>query len=141
MRLHTQNPGPAFPGGTRTQIASNEVYIANQSGTILTVPLVVTLPAGTGELIMEVFTPNGQLAFNSFLIGSNAAGQTGASYISAAECAITTPIDLASVGFPNMHMILNVNGACATATPTPVTISGTVIYCTNPAIPRCRVRR
>ena len=82
VRLHTQTTG-IFPGGTRTQIATTTVNVTNQMATVLNVPLVATVPAGTTELIMEVFTPNGQApANNSFFIGSNAAAQTGPSYIS-----------------------------------------------------------
>ena len=40
---------------------------------------------------MEVFTPNGATAMNEFFIGSNAAAETGPSYISAADCGIPTP--------------------------------------------------
>ena len=40
---------------------------------------------------MEVFTPDGQATGNLFFIGSNAAAETGPSYLSAADCGITTP--------------------------------------------------
>ena len=120
VRLHTQTTG-TFPGGTRTQIATTTVNVVNQMATVLNVPLVVTVPAGTTELIMEVFTPNGQApANNSFFIGSNAAAQTGPSYISATACGLTTPTDVSTIGFPNMHIVLNVNGVCG-PTPTPGT--------------------
>ena len=129
VRLYTQTTG-TFPGGTRTQIATTTVNVANQTATVLNVPLAVTVPAGTTELIMEVFTPNGQApANNSFFIGSNAAAQTGPSYISAAACALPTPVTTASIGFPNMHIVMNINGSCA-----PISISGTVIYCSNPTL-------
>ena len=91
VRLHRQTTG-IFPGGTRTQIATATVNVVNQMATVLNVPLMVTVPAGTTELIMEVFTPNGQAPVNnSFFIGSNAALQTGSSYISAQGCGLTTP--------------------------------------------------
>lgn len=135
VRLYTQNAGPVFPGGTRTQIASQEIFVANQTATLVTVPMMVTVPAGTTELIMEVFTPDGQLSFNEFFIGSNALGQDAASFISAVDCGIASPTDVASIGFPNMHLIFDVNGACATPTPSAVPISGTVIYCSNPSLP------
>ena len=118
VRLYTQTTG-TFPGGTRTQIATTTVNVVNQMATVLNVPLVTTVPAGTTELIMEVFTPNGQApANNSFFIGSNAAAQTGPSYISAMACAINTPTDVSTIGFPNMHIVFNVNGNCG-PTPTP----------------------
>ncbi len=134
IRLYIQTSG-TFPAGSRSLIASTELYLPNQSGTLLTVPLVVTVPAGTPQLIMEVYTPDGRLAFNRFLIGSNSSGQTAPSYFSATDCAVPTPTDLANVGFPNMHVILNVHGACATPTPTAVSISGAANYCSNPLMP------
>ena len=73
VRLHRQTSG-TFPGGTRTQIASTTVNVADQFRTVMNVPLAATVPAGTTELIMEVFTPDGQAPVNhSFFIGSNAA--------------------------------------------------------------------
>jgi hypothetical protein len=49
-------------------------------------------------------------AAGQFYIGANSAGQSGPSYISAPDCAVTNPTDLALFGFPNSHTVLNVNG-------------------------------
>ena len=90
------------------------------SGTVLNVPLVATVPAGTSELVMEVFTPNGQATGNFFFIGSNTAAETGPSYLSAADCGIATPTDTATIGFPDMNIVFNVLGSCVPGgTPTP----------------------
>ncbi|MEZ5028890.1 MAG: hypothetical protein R2765_08920 [Ferruginibacter sp.] len=61
-------------------------------------------------MIVELFTPSGQATGKSFFIGSNAAPQTGPSYLSAAACGVTSPTDVAAIGFPNMHIILNIGG-------------------------------
>lgn len=114
VRLYINNGG-AFPGGVRTQIATSTVNVMdNAAGTIFNVPLVATVPAGTSELVMEVFTPNGVAAGHSFFIGSNSAPQTGPSYVSAADCGNPTPIDTADLGVPNMHIVFNVFGSCST---------------------------
>jgi hypothetical protein len=113
VRLYT-NSGGTFPGGSRTQIASTSITVPDQMQTILNVPLAATVPAGTSELVMEVFTPSGQGAGNEFFIGSNNAAQTGPSYVSAAVCGNTTPTDTASLGRPDMHIVLNVHGNCNT---------------------------
>ena len=119
VRLYT-NSGGAFPGGTRTQIATTTIQVPDAaSGTVLNVPLVATVPAGTSELVMEVFTPNGQATGNFFFIGSNTAPETGPSYLSAADCGITTPTDTATIGFPDMNIVFNVLGSCVPGTPTP----------------------
>lgn len=117
VRLYTGSGG-AFPGGTGTVIATKTVTVMDQTGTILNVPLAVTVPAGTFELVMEVFTPDGVAAGNSFGIGSNAASETGPSYASAAGCGNPDPTTTAALGRPNMHIVFNVHGSCSTAPPT-----------------------
>ena len=120
VRLYT-NAGGAFPGGTRTQIATTTIQVLDTaSGTVLSVPMVANVPAGTSELVMEVFTPNGQATGNFFFIGSNTAAETGPSYLSAADCGIATPTDTATIGFPDMNIVFNVLGSCVPGgTPTP----------------------
>ena len=106
----------------------------------MNVPLIAIVPAGASQLVMEVFTPdggaagksrnrttgenspNGAASGNLLFIGSNADPETGPSYLSAANCGIPTPTTTAGIGFPNMHIVVNVNGSCdsgPTPTPTP----------------------
>ncbi|MGA9770894.1 MAG: HYR domain-containing protein [Blastocatellia bacterium] len=102
----------AFPAGfpgSLTLIGTASVNVADQSGTILNVPITGTAPAGS-QLVVEVFTPDGEAAGNLFFIGSNAAAETGPSYLLAADCGITTPTTTSAIGFPDMHIVLNVNG-------------------------------
>jgi hypothetical protein len=59
---------------------------------------------------------------NMFFIGSNASPETAPSYLSAADCGITDPTTTSDIGFPNMHIVFNVNGSCPSGgspTPTP----------------------
>jgi len=54
--------------------------------------------------------------------GSNAAGQTQPSYLASVGCGIADPMDIAGIGFPDMHLVFTVNGdeaAQPTATPDP----------------------
>ena len=108
------NTGGTFPAGTRTLVGSQAASVPNQAGTLFTVnfatPVVVP---NTAVLVVELFTPSGQATGRSFFIGSNTAAQTGPSYISAATCGITNPTDLAAIGFPNDHIILNIGGTVA----------------------------
>jgi HYR domain-containing protein/pre-peptidase len=102
----------AFPAGfpgSLTLIGTATTMVADQSGTILNIPVTGTAPAGS-ELVVEIFTPNGEAAGNLFFIGSNAAPETGPSYLSAPDCGVTTPTTTSAIGFPNMHIVLNVNG-------------------------------
>jgi hypothetical protein len=113
VNLYT-NSGAPFPGGTRALLATTGSFtVADQALTVLEVPLVVTVPAATSELVMEVNSPDGRPDGNLFFIGSNPDGQTGASYISSPDCGSPDPTDLADLGFPNMHIVFNVNGSCS----------------------------
>jgi hypothetical protein len=120
VRLYA-NSGGAFPSGTRTQIATTTAQVSDQSGTVLNAPLTAAVPAGTTELVMEVFTPDGQAAGNKFFIGTNTSAETGPSYISAPSCDINTPTTMTDLGFPNVHFVMNVNGSCPTSTDCPLT--------------------
>jgi hypothetical protein len=114
------NSGAPFPGGTLTLLAtSGSINIPDQSLTIFSVPITATVPAGTLELVMEVFTPNGQVEGNLFFIGSNPDPETGPSYLSAADCGAPDPTPTGDLGFPDMHIVMNVNGSCPSGTPTP----------------------
>jgi HYR domain-containing protein/carboxypeptidase family protein len=110
VRIYTSNqPFPAGFPGSLTLIGTADATVADQSLTIINVPITGTAPAGS-ELVVEVFTPNGEAAGNLFFIGSNAAPETGPSYLSAPDCGVNTPTTTSAIGFPNMHIVLNVNG-------------------------------
>lgn len=120
IRLYANVAAP-FPGGLRTQVASKSIGIPDQVGTIMSVPVFATVPAGTLELVMELFTPSGVLAGNSFFVGTNTAAQTGPSYVSAAACGTQNPTDVAALGFPDSHIVFSVHGSCSSGPPTPAT--------------------
>ena len=80
-----------------------------------------TINGATDDLVVELFTPDGQAAGHSFFIGSNTAGQIAPTFLTAANCGITSPTDTAAIGFPNMHVVMVVNASTAAlAPPTPV---------------------
>lgn len=109
----TANPisGAANPPGNN-QIATQAVTVADQNLTLLPVTLTTqpVMTVATDILAVEVFTPSGQPTVNKFFIGSNAAGQSGPSYIKASACGLATIGDLAGIGFPNMHIVMTVLG-------------------------------
>lgn len=104
----------SFVYANLTLIGTATVNIPDQALTVYEIPVVGTAPAGS-ELVVELFTPDGQTAGNSFFVGSNNDGQTGASYLVAADCGITEPTDTADIGFPDMHVVMNVLGTEAVA--------------------------
>lgn len=105
--------GPVgFPTGfpaSYTLIGTAALSIPDQALTIFSSLAAGTVVAGQ-ELVVEVFTPNGQAAGNSFFIGSNPDGESAPSYLAAAACGITSPTDTAAIGFPNMDIVMNVIG-------------------------------
>ncbi|HEV7397904.1 MAG TPA: HYR domain-containing protein [Pyrinomonadaceae bacterium] len=108
VRLYT-NTGGAFPGGTRNLLTSANFNIADQAGTVVNFPIAADVPAGS-ELVVEFFTPDGTAAGNLIFIGSNSAAETGPSYLSAADCGVPNPTTTSALGFPDMHIVMNVNG-------------------------------
>src|ERR1051325_4254949 len=116
------NNGAEFPGGdwqSNLIATSGSINVPDQSGTIFQVPITATVPAGTLELVMEVMTPDGVAAGNTFFIGSNNLAETGPSYLSSVACGINDPTPTSDIGFPDMHIVFNVNGSCLGASPTP----------------------
>ena len=118
----TAGPFPTgFPGSLTLQGTANFTVDVPNNLTIVSVPLNATIPAGA-IMVYEMKINLG--ALNVFFPGSNAAGQTGVSWIASAACGITSPTDFAAIGFPDVHMIMNVvgeeaggggGGACANA--------------------------
>jgi subtilisin family serine protease len=121
INLYANNGAP-FPGGdwqSNLIGTSGPINLPDQSGTIFEQAITATVPAGTLELVMEVTNPDGTAAGNAFFIGSNAAGETAPSYLSAVDCGLNDPTPTGDIGFPNMQIVFNVNGTCPAGTPTP----------------------
>jgi hypothetical protein len=108
VNLYTVAAG-GFPAGALTTIGSANVQIADTSASIVTVPVTGAVPGGV-DLVVEVFTPDGQTAGHSFFIGSNNLGESGPSYLTAADCGVTVPTPTSAIGFPNMQIVLNAVG-------------------------------
>ena len=128
----TAGPFPSgFPGSLTLQGTSNYIVDVPDNLTIVSVPLSATIPAGS-IMVYELRINLG--ATNSFFPGSNAAGQTGVSWIAAPACGISVPTNFSSIGFPNVMMIMNVVGeevtsgplsVCSTGNPRPIPAAGT----------------
>lgn len=100
---------PAGFPGSLTLIGTSTVDVTPQTLTILNIPVSGLAPAGS-ELVVEIFTPDGQTLGNGFFIGSNSLGETGPSYISATDCGISAPTATSAIGFPQMQIVMNVTG-------------------------------
>ena len=121
VNLYANNGSP-FPSGdwqSNLIATSGELNIPDQADTIFEVPITATVPAGTLELVMEVMTPDGTGVGNLLFIGSNPDPETGPSYLSAVDCGVPDPTPTGDLGFPDMHIVMNVNGSCPSGSPTP----------------------
>lgn len=109
IRLHRDtdtNPG----NGGLTLVSSTTYMVDSSMGLSLQTAAIGGLFNPGDNMVLEIFSANGQATGQGFFIGSNSDGQTGASYIAAADCGIASPTSLASIGFPGMHVVMFVNG-------------------------------
>jgi len=108
VNLYDQTGG-AFPGGTRTLIKTQVFSVPNINigffNATFTTPITVS---NSQTIVVEVMTAG--VANTRFFIGSNTATENSPSYLSAPLCGITTPTTTAAIGFPNMHIILDIGG-------------------------------
>lgn len=137
VRIYT-NSGGAFPAGTRTLIGTTNTTVAN--GALFFQDIAVSAPMQpvATEIVVEIFTPNGQTPNHRFFIGSNNLGQSAPSYISAADCGVPNPINVATAGAPNMHTLIGLVGNNI-PTAAAVSVSGRVLSSKGTAIPQALV--
>jgi hypothetical protein len=110
VKLYTSSmPFPTGFPGSLTQIGITNTTVNDTSLSIVNIPVTGSAPAGS-QLVVEVLTPDGTAAGNRFFIGSNAAAETGPSYIRAPICGVVNPTTTAAIGFPDMHIVMNVKG-------------------------------
>lgn len=99
----------ALAWANMTEIGSAMVDVADQALTVLNIPVEADVPADA-VLVVEFFTPDASGVGHSLFVGSNNLGQTAPTYLAAADCGIIEPTDLAAIGFPGMHLVMNVTG-------------------------------
>ncbi len=113
VRLYTQPSPGTFPTVVPTVPVHTEMFMlpdtSNMTSPIFVAGLSSVVTVQPNEtLIVELYLPNGVPSMNVMFPGSNGSGETAPSYISAAGCAIATPSTMATIGFPNIHLILDV---------------------------------
>ncbi|MFC8796089.1 S8 family serine peptidase [Promicromonospora sp. NPDC057138] len=95
-----------------TSIGTAEAAIPASTLTMVSVPVTGEVPAGA-TLVVEVVSANQQANGGVFYIGSNGAGQSAPSYLSATDCSLPEPATTDSIGWPDMHIVMNVSGDTA----------------------------
>jgi len=93
-------------GGLVTLLASTTASIpATNTGVVVTAEVGVDVPASS-KLIVEVQSAQG----GYFFIGATNAGESRPGYLRAPGCGRSSPVTLATIGFPNTHLLLSVTG-------------------------------
>lgn len=97
-----------LPGLQYNLIASATVMVDETDALgLVTVPFSsAVVPVGS-KLLIELAHDDLE---EGFYLGGNSAGQTKPAYIAAEGCGILVPTTYTLVGFPNMHLVLNVSG-------------------------------
>jgi subtilisin family serine protease len=124
VNLYTMiNPGGPFTYANFQEIGTANASLGAQQSTIVSVPVTGTAPAGS-TLVVEIDAPDAS-GVGGFFVGSNPNGQTAPSYLRSASCGLTEPTDTATIGFPGMHIVMNVSGNADVEVPTCDVPSGT----------------
>lgn len=107
VKAHTLSGNLAL--ANLTELASVEVSVTDQSGSLVAAPINASAPAGS-VLVIEIWMPDDPEAV--LFIGSNQSGQTQPAYLRAAAtgCDIVEPTSLTDLGFPNVHIIMAADG-------------------------------
>ncbi|WP_157809507.1 PA domain-containing protein [Ulvibacter sp. MAR_2010_11] len=98
----------AWPGGALT-LEGTTVYnaVPGDAGTVVSVPISATIPAGLHMIYELAIVGNGS---TSFFLGCNLDGQTGPSWITAPDCGANTPTDLFAAFGLNNSFVMNIVG-------------------------------
>ena len=110
-------------------IGSATTTIADQALSIVTVPVTGSAPPGS-VLVVEVYAPADNVTAG-LLIGSNNLGETAPSYLVGPACGITEPTSFAGIGFPGIHVVMNVTGEVGDECITPEDIPWLSVSPTN----------
>ena len=108
-------PGDPAPLADLIPLGSINAPVPNGADlTLLNFPGGPLVPAGS-ELVVSFITPDYlELAgFGALLIGANGLGETAPSYLAAPDCFAFEPVTIASLGYPDVHIIMAVNGDVA----------------------------
>jgi hypothetical protein len=94
-----------------TALNAANIQIPDGNLTMVATPLKADLPAG-GNLIVEIFSPDGEAANNSFYLGATNAGETHPGYLRAPACSSNSQVPKSTValGFASANLLITVDG-------------------------------
>lgn len=99
--------------GDYNELISKSVTVSkDDDGTIITIELDYPITVEREDVIIAQVS-NNDLEGQTFYIGSNNATDNQTSYIIAEGCNILSPTPVTAIGFPDMSMVMNLNGTGA----------------------------
>ena len=107
----TSNNFPvAYPAGYTelAQVTTN--FLLADVETLVSVPIAATIPAGSNVLVEVGYVAQTASSGNRIFLSANDLGESAPTYISSTACALVPPTPLASINFPNAHLVLSVTG-------------------------------
>lgn len=108
VNLYQWDGVSSFTYGNFSLIGTTTQNLAPQTTTLVTFPVTGNAPAGS-YLVVEIAAPDTSFV-SAFFAGSNAAGQSAASYLASTSCSVPNPLSFATIGFPNVHLVMTVWG-------------------------------
>jgi hypothetical protein len=114
VKVGTYNgtPGTTLDLAQVTQQVTTSVNIPpTTTGLSVPAPITTDIPAGS-KLIVEVSAPDHEGLNNVyFYLGATTAGETKPGYIRSPSCGDSTPTTMASIGFPEVGILVSVTGS------------------------------
>jgi hypothetical protein len=109
-----QAPAGSAPAFGLELIGSTVATLTDRALEVVTIDVTGVVDAGNA-LIVEINQPNfqtlsGGLTGDVFFPGANSFGETAPSYISSTGCSTPTPTPYATIGFPEVQLIIIANG-------------------------------
>lgn len=99
-----------YPTGYTQVAAVTTNMLATDVGTLKSIPISATIPAGSNLLVEVGYEAQTANSGNLIFLSANDLGETAPTYISSTTCSITAPATMASINFPNAHLVLSVTG-------------------------------
>ena len=99
-----------WESGDYNELISKSVTVTNaDDGAIITIDFDYPITVERDDIIIAQVS-NNDLEGQTFYIGSNNASDHEPSYIMAEDCNLLTPTPVAEIGFPDMHIVMNLKG-------------------------------
>lgn len=93
-----------------TQVATAQTFVMNGMIQTVMVPVSAAPLSQDQTLVAEIAVPDGEPIGNVFFVGANMGTETQPGYLRAPLCGLAEPMTFASIGFPNVRLILEVTG-------------------------------